>query len=329
MPLANATPFAALAAPFVGPEGRDVVIAVVKATFRRGATGRLVVADQQAPVRVGDVARFPDAQDSSLRYPSDLCTGKRGTDIVIVGEAVSTRPIQSLDVAVHVGERQVCLRVHGERVYYRGAVGIAIGPAAPFERKALAWELAYGGTSPDKALVERRNPVGRGFGRSLAELIETPAPQMGVPRFPITSAADRPEPVGIGAIATHWSPRTELAGTLDELWRRTRMPHMPKDFDIRHNNVSPSELQFDPGLNAGDSIAVLGMTTEPLWKIELPELPVCIHARFDDGRLTTVRPAIDTVLVEPLKNTVEVVVRHAFRVGAAGPSCAIRVDADG
>src|SRR5262249_24531309 len=143
-------------------------------------------------VRTGDVAHFPNAEDSSIRYPADLCVEKRGTDVVIVGEAVSPRPTQALDIAVQVQRRKLCLRVHGERVYYRSVVGVAIGSASPFERKPILWERAYGGTSRDKSAVERRNPVGRGFGRTVSELINTPAPQIENPAHPITAANERP-----------------------------------------------------------------------------------------------------------------------------------------
>src|SRR6185437_14604030 len=298
MTLANATPFAALAAPLAAPDARDVVVAVVKGTFRRSARGRLLLADAQTEVRAGDIAFFPDASDSSIRYPADVCVAKHGTDVVIVGEAISTRPVQVLDVAARVRERTVSLRVHGERVYYRGAVGVAVGPSAPFERKPIVWERAYGGTTRDKSAVERRNPVGRGFARSAAELVDMPAPQIEDPEHPITSAGERHDPAGFGAIGPHWSPRAELAGTFDEAWRRTRMPFMPIDFDVRHNNVAPPSLQFDPPLRAQDPIALMGMTTDGVWTIELPVMPVCLHGLYSDGRRVTVRPAVDTVLLE-------------------------------
>lgn len=330
MTLANATAFASLAAPLAAPDGRDVVLAVVKVTFRRDARGRLALADEQAPVRAGDIPYFPDAEDSSIRYPGDICVEKGGTDVVIVGEAVSPRPVLAVDVAVQVRDRRLALRVHGERVYYRGALGVTVGPAAPFERKPIVWERAYGGATPDKSAVERRNPVGRGFGRSAAELVDTPAPQIEDPAHPITSAADWPEPVGFGAIGAHWSPRAELAGTFDDVWRKTRMPRMPADFDVRHNNVAPRALQFEPPLGAGDPIALVGMTPDGLWKTELPPLPVALHGRYHDGRVVSVRPTVDTVLIEPLDERIELTLRHAFPMGRGKTAlCEIRVDTDG
>jgi hypothetical protein len=250
--------------------------------------------------------------------------------VVIVGEAVSRHPVEAVDVAVQVRDRRVSLRVYGERLYYRGALGVAIGPAATFERKPIVWERAYGGTSADKSAVERRNPVGRGYGRSSSDLVDTPAPQIEDPAHPISSASDRPEPAGLGALGGHWSPRAEHAGTFDEVWRRTRMPRMPADFDARHNNVATRALQFDVPLGTGDPIALLGMTVDGLWKVELPAMPVSLYGRYQDGRVVTARPAVDTVLVEPLKDEVQLTLRHAFPMGRGARALReIQGDTDG
>jgi hypothetical protein len=261
------------------------------------------------------VPYFPDAEESSIRYPSDICTEKRGTDVVVVGEAVARTPTPVVDIALKVRDRVVSLRVHGERVYYRGLAGIVVGPAAPYERKPVVFERAYGGKSADFALVERRNPVGRGIARSAAELVDTAAPTIEHPAHPIVTAEDRPEPVGLGAIGPHWLPRCGYAGTFDDAWRRSRMPLMPVDFDIRYNNVAPPALWFEEPLAVGDSLALLGMHEDGLWQFELPAMPVRLSARLHDGRTLAVRPSIDTVLVEPRTNEVQLTLRRAFPVG--------------
>jgi hypothetical protein len=315
MSFANASRFAALAVPYTGPDGRDLVIAVVKATLVRRAGGRLALADRQAPIRPSDAPCFPDAPQSSIRYPSDICIAKRGTDVVIVGEAVSRSKVESIDIAVRIRDRGVHLRVHGERLYYRGAGGVVVGAAAPFERKPIVYERAYGGTSPDFAIVERRNPVGRGLARDASALVGTPAPQIEHPAAPITTADDHPVPVGFGAISPHWLPRCGYAGTIDDAWRSSWMPLMPADFDIRYNNAAHPSLQFDDPLVAGEQIAILGMHEAGLWQVDLPAVPVRISARLHDGRRLDVYPPVDTVLIEPSKDEVQITLRHAFAVG--------------
>jgi hypothetical protein len=314
MTIANASHFAALAVPSTGPDGRDIVIAVVKATFVF-REGRAVLADRQVPVRAADVPYFPDAPVSSIRYPSDLCPEKRGTDVIIVGDVVAPGPVPSSDVAVLIREREVLLRVHGERVYCEGLAGVVLGPAAPFERKPIVYERAYGGATADRELVEERNPVGRGVAKTAAELVGTPAPQIEDPAHPITSAEDRPAPAGLGAVSPHWMPRRGYAGTFDDAWLRSRMPLMPADFDLRHHNVAHPALQFDEPLAAGEFVAILGMHEDGLWSIDLPAVPVTLSGRLHDGRRVTVRPLIDTVLIEPGKDEVQLTVRHAFPLG--------------
>lgn len=330
MALANNSPFAALAVPSIAPDGREVVIAVVKATFTRGLDGRIRLADAQVPVRVADVVYDPDAVESSIRYPSDVGTEKRGTDVVVVGEAVSVRAVRMIDVTVRIRDRAVPLRVHGERLYYRRVGGIAVGPPAPFERKAIVYERAYGGASADGRVIEPRNPVGRGVTADPASLVDTPAPQIEHPAHPITSADDAPEPVGFGAIATHWLPRAAYAGTLDDAWRQTRMPLMPLDFDARFNNVAHPSLQLDEHLKAGEPVAILGMTEGGLWQAEIPAVPVSLHGRYDDRAIPEARPMIDTLLIEPGRDEIQITLRHVLPMGRGRARLReIQVDTDG
>src|SRR5690606_6620298 len=146
---------------------------------------------------------------SSLLFPSDIGLRKRGTDVVVVGDAVSPTPVTSFDIGVEVRDTVVPLRVHGPRVFYDGPTGATPSPAQPFTRMPVAYELAYGGTSADFGAVELRNPVGVGVARRDADNIGQRAPQIEHPARPHTTASDRHPPVGFGAIMTHWSPRRE------------------------------------------------------------------------------------------------------------------------
>jgi len=325
MSLFNATPYAALAAPFVAPDGREVVVALVKGTFVVREDGRIGLADEQAAVRVADVPHETSAgadtappgtpAESSIRYPSELSPGKRGGDLAIVGEAISRKPAPFIDLMAQIRDQRAPLRVYGERVYYRALGRIAVGPAAPFERRPILYEYAYGGTSPDASVVERKNPVGRGVARSPAELVDQPAPTIEHPAHPITSASDRPEPAGYGAISSSWLPRAAFAGTLDEAWQRTRMPLLPLDFDVRHYNVAHPALQIPTPFQPGDRISTFGMSEGELFSFELPPLDVTVMARRDDGQWLGGRPVIDLVLVEPGRARFEMTARIVLPKG--------------
>lgn len=314
MPISNLTPYAAVDVPMLDAQGREVAVALVKATFEVRPDGRVVPSEEPSAIRAGDVVRDPDDLRSSLLYPSDLGPAKRGTDVVVVGEAVSKAPVKALDVAIKVRERAVTLRVHGERMFYKSLSGIAVGPAAPFERKLLAYERAYGGASDDWSVVEHRNPSGVGVAKQRSDLVDRPAPQIESPARPYSGPGDEPEPVGFGAIMTHWSPRKEHVGTYDDAWIKGRMPLPPRDFDDRFWNVAHPSLQFEAPLVAGDAISITGMTLDR-FVFHLPALPLRIRGRFDGRPNHEVRPAIDTVLIEPSLRRFEVIARQSFPIG--------------
>jgi hypothetical protein len=330
MSLANTSPFAALAVPYVAPDGREVVIVLVKATFVHGRSGQLVLTEEQVPVRIADVVRDPAAPQSSILYPSDVGLAKRGTDVVVVGEAVAKSPVNVMDIAIKIRDRTIPLRVHGSRVYYRSLGQIAVGSAALFERKPIAYESAYGGTSADYSVVERRNPVGRGIATMSSDLVDTQAPSIEHPAHPITSAGDKPEPVGFGAIASHWRPRSDHAGTYDDTWKQTRMPLLPLDFDARYFNVAHPSLQIDEPLVAGDAISILGMREDGLFRVEVPAFPVSVRATRDDGLPLSGRPLMDLVLVEPTERRVQLTARLVLPKGRGKTLLReVRVDIDG
>ncbi|WP_044235535.1 DUF2169 family type VI secretion system accessory protein [Chondromyces apiculatus] len=314
MSFANATPYMALDVPMQDHEGREFVVAIVKASFAVTASGKLAPAEPVS-IRLNDALWYPDAIESSLKLPSDLCIEKQGTDVVVVGHAISAHPVEVMDVAVKVGGVVVPLRVHGQRMFYRSMMGVSIGPAAPFERMPVVYERAWGGASDDLWIVESRNPAGRGVARKPKDLVDTPAPQIEHPALPHTSADDEHPPVGFGAIRSHWSPRKEYVGTFDEVWERTRSPMLPADFDVRFNNVAHPSLRFEAPLLAGEAIAVLGMSPEGLVQFEIPEIAVRIVGRSDLSGRVEARPTVDTVLILPEEGRVELTLRKAFRLG--------------
>jgi hypothetical protein len=311
--LVNATPFAAIAHPLVEASGREVVVVIVKGTFevRRGAMGPA----EQRPIRLNDVPHDDGNIWSSLKYPSDFCAQKGGADVMVVGDAISPRPVAAIDVAVKVRDVTAALRVHGPRVYYAALGQVVIGPAAAVERVPIVYEKAYGGVLVEPHRIEDRNPSGVGFAARPADLVGRPAPQIEDPAHPIKGASDRPDPAGFGPIASHWSPRRERAGTFDDRWKQERFPLMPLDFDVRYNNTASGALLLRESLRPGDPVGVMGMSTEGIWSFTVPRLPVFFHARFDGGSAVKLAPEIDTLLLEPGEQRLEIVARRVFPIG--------------
>lgn len=328
---ANATSFAAVAVPYQDHRGTDVVVVLAKATFvRRGA--RLVLADEQIPVRLTDVPTDPSAvaegRESSVRFPSDLGGAKPGADIVVVGSAISPRPVPCVDVAVRAPERQMSLRVHGERVFYQGALGLKIGPAAAFERAAITYERAHGGTSRDGSIIDWRNPVGRGVHAKPSELDGAPAPSVEDPAHPLEGARAA-IPVGFGAIATWWLPRRDFMGTADAAWQAERMPLLPLDFDPRFNQVAHPSLQMDRHLQPGDIIAAHGLCEEGLFQITVPDLRLIAHLRRTDAPPASLPLVLDTALLEPESARIALTFRLLLPLGRGATLLReVRLDVD-
>ena len=42
-----------------------------------------------------------------------------------------------------------------------------------------------------------------------------------------------------------WLPRRALAGSYNDIWKQTRWPKLPKDFDFGYWNAAPEDQQFD------------------------------------------------------------------------------------
>jgi hypothetical protein len=316
MSFANLTSYSAIDVPLPDHHGQDMVVAIVKATFKVTANGKVSPAEP-IPIRFTDVMRDADAPDSSIKLPSDICVQKWGSDVVIVGDAISPKSVEFLDIAVKIRERSVPLRVHGQRVFCQSAFGVGISPTIPFRRMPVIYEKAYGGVTEDISEAELRNPVGVGVALKAKDLIDKPAPQIEHPAHPYTSARDKHEPVGFGAIASHWGPRRDFFGTCNPAWEESRMPLPPLDFDLRYNNVAHPSLQFGEALQAGEMISILGMceADSGLFSFALPDLNIRVQAMFDNAPMETIVPAIDTVIVQPNLGVVEIATRAAFPAG--------------
>jgi hypothetical protein len=287
----NATPMAVRCAPLEDRHGREVLTIVAKMAYGVDpATGS--VRPMATAVRFDDVWSGPPGR-SSLLYPSDLTDEKPGTDVLLIGTAEARPAATQLDVTLRVGSRvERTLRVHGERVWYEGPLGLAPGRARPLAPTPLLWELAWGGPSC------RENPVGCG-----AEPVAgTPAPRIEDPAAPIGSR--HPRPACFGPIAPDWLPRAAFYGTADEVWRRQRAPVRPIDFDARHNCAAPRGQWSEIPLAGDEPIEVAGMRPGQSWRFRLPRLSPRFEAIVGGRR---VRPPthLDTLLVDADAHAVE------------------------
>lgn len=172
-----------------------------------------------------------------------------------------------------------------------------------------------------------RNPLGMGFlERWYVDAVGVsrwPAPHIERPGAGITAelfakmldgelrAGELPalSPHGTGVIAKPWSPRLELAGTLDAQWLDTRWPRMPDDFKMAYWNGAHPDMQC-PHLFGGELcelVNVLPPETPGAVRTEagtvcrfvVPDAGVVVGFAAPDSTEASVRvAAIDTLIID-------------------------------
>ncbi len=298
--------------------GRDVVVVIAKLTWSVSAAGEATLGPER-PIRMGDERTGPGPW-SSVRLPTDLCDEKPGTDVLLVGTAHPPPGSGAtyVDVGLRVGSARrpigKLVRVHGPRVWYESALGVAPGPAAPLAPTPLRYELAFGGvdeSSPREPLVDWRNPSGTGIAHDRRALVGRPAPQLEDPAAPLGSR--RPAPAGFGPIAPHWEPRAARAGTCDDDWRRERAPVRPADFDPRHHSAAPDDLWSPEPLEGDEPVEIVGATPEGAWRFALPRYFPRFAAEIRGARVD-LDTHLDTLLIDADQRCVELVWRTSFLV---------------
>src|SRR5262245_56058955 len=175
------------------PSGRELLVVVVKGTFRipaPGEPGRL--ADEQVPLVTADT--FTGAPGVSAHiHEMDFAPRKRRCDVLLLGRAYAPHggPAFRVPVGVRVGDMHKTFAVVGDRVWRAGMAGISASEPEPFTTMLVTYDRAFGGTDdrhddPSRHAAFMRNPVGRGFHKQLrSEWVDGAA-------LPNTEELDRP-----------------------------------------------------------------------------------------------------------------------------------------
>lgn len=303
--LRNQTPFEVGMIPCLDKEGYDYVAIAIKGTFdlvKNNAS--LSVSEAQIPLAWGDEF-YGEPGVSSVKYESDTCQIKSGTDVILKGHAYAKGGGRSaeIDVQLQVGPLNKTVRVIGDRKWGKSLGMWRWSGPEPFDRIPLVYERAFGGndtSDPDPAKhdYEKRNPVGTGFSIAKKNLEGMPLPNLEDPGMPIKGWDDKPAPAGFGFIGRDWAPRVKYAGTYDEKWQKERFPMLPSDFDPSFFNGASPDLIARPHFKGGEPVRVVNASPEGELKFKLPA------RRFDislwiKGKESAVIPVLDTVVIEP------------------------------
>lgn len=309
--LQNNTPFDANMALFPNEDAIDTLYILVKATFDIGKNWTL--ADKQAPLVVGD-EYWTEPEKSSIKYASDFHTGKPYSDIIMLGHACSPdgKEVSQLDVSLTVGQVHKTIRVFGDRCWQDGR----ITAPKPFKTMALVYEKAFGGMhikDGQTAAVDERNPVGRGFAgqRNFDEMNGVPLPNLEDPSNLIAEITDQPEPACFGVTAPHWLPRSQYAGTYDQVWQTSRAPYLPEDFDRRFFSMAHPDLVYPGYLQGGEQVEITNMHPGGKIVFTVPKVKLVSDVTVDKE---SVRPEfnLETLILEPNKLRLSMVWRAAM-----------------
>lgn len=316
--ITNATRHAADAVILADAEGRDLVVAVARATFTVANGRRPEPAEEPLPLCRADEYR-DEPGTSSLAAASDLAPGKPRADVVVLGHARAPggRAVTEASVAVRVGSVSAKLDVTGDRTWKKGLMGVAPGKPERFTAIPLVWERAYGGTCPakegDGLVAYRPNPVGRGFWLTDKDAADQPLPNFEWPGDPLRKLASRPAPAGFGFVSPDWESRASLAGTYDAKWEKSRMPLLPEDFDPGFFNVAPAVLQSARFFEGGEPVRLAGLHEEGEFAFELPRDRVEVDLLTPGDRVATHPAVLDTVVIDADANRVTLVWRACVR----------------
>lgn len=300
----NGTPFAFEPIFIADEDLRPVVVTVIKATFSFDEQGAVWLADEQVPVNLaGEPAT--DAPVSSYKYEPEIALFKPATDVALIGHAhPPAGGATQVDVGIKVGPLRKIAKVFGDRFWEQTKLGIGMSRTAALDRVPLTWENAFGGhdeagSTPERSLLEPRNPVGTGFGKPLAKSGDRlRLPNIEDPSQLIGGYGAVVAPCGFGFTSPNWQPRAAFAGTYDASWNKTRKPMLPVDFDRRFFNAAAPGLVSSGYLRGDEDVVLLNATPVPKLAFRLPGVPpprcrVVVRGKPDIELSTN----LDTVIV--------------------------------
>jgi hypothetical protein len=307
MELLNATGMQASYTMGMRPDGRELLVVVVKGTFDipKSAAGPKLASEQFPIVEADTFTGEPGL--SAPVYESDYAPVKARCDVLVNGSAYAPYgvPTTRVRVSLQVGEVDKHFDVVGDRVWKSDAFGASHTEPEPFTRMPISYDVAFGGVDnldldPSKHEAHFSNPVGVGFyPRSKAEQIDGKS-------LPNTEETGRPvdSPKGVynamsfGPIGRGWPPRTNYAGTYDQDWIDNVFPFLPEDFDDRYYQSAPMDQQMDR-LRGGEEVMLLNLTPEGQTVFRLPKIEIPVTFYFKNYEEKEIDAVGDTLIVEP------------------------------
>ncbi|MFA6412691.1 MAG: DUF2169 domain-containing protein [Syntrophales bacterium] len=234
--------------------------------------------DEAAPNRLLDEQDMWPVIEAALEKDElfDFGVPKVRGEYLVYGSAFAPKPVQAIEVSVHVGGMTKTLAVFGNHYW---DLMDAEDPE-PFTRMPVHYANAFGGSDFPE------NPLGKG---NLPDATgETPIPNVQDPRQLVGSPDEQVQPAGFSAYPMIWPQRLRHMGMVDDEWLLDDWPHFPRDTNWELFNAAPEDQRL-PGFFAGDEKIEIGNMhpRKPLLKSSLPALRarVFVHQKEGDKKI--------------------------------------------
>jgi len=305
MELLNATKMAAGYTMGLRPDGRELIVVVVKGTFTIPGPGEEPkLAEEQVPLVDADVFTGEPGFSAPL-YETDYAPFKPRCDVLLNGSAYAPggKPTQRVTVSLRVGSMTKSFDVVGNHKWSAGLLYFAPGAIEPFTQMPISYDNAYGGVdkaNPDKPQFYVANPAGVGYhvDTSAKAMNDKPLPNTQESGKAITAPNGKYRPMAFGPVGRSWPPRPKWAGTYDQNWLDKVSPFLPADFDENYYQSAPEEQQL-PFPQGGETVELINLTPEGKTSFALPkrDVPVVFFRR--GGERDEKQAVIDTIVLEP------------------------------
>ena len=307
MELLNATKMQAGYTMGMKPDGRELLVVVVKGTFNIPKNGEeATLAEEQMPLVMADEFTGEPGFSAPI-YEADFSPFKPKCDVLLNGSAYAPggKPTRRVEVSVQVGSWEKSLRVVGDRLWQKRWFMVGASRPQPFAVMPISYDKAFGGVdnshnkeSKHKAYMP--NPIGVGFHSNLQSkaIKGMRLPNTETLRKPIKKPKDKYQPMALGPIGRGWEPRSKLGGTYDQNWIDNVFPFLPSDFQDAYYQAAPADQQIGY-LKGQEEIRLTNLTPEGRTQFRLPAIKIpVVFFRKNENKLETT-PVIDTLLIEP------------------------------
>jgi hypothetical protein len=323
MELLNGTKMTAGYTMGLRPDGRELLVVVVKGTFTIPTGNRPPeLAGQQADLVMAD--KFTGEPGfSAPKYESDFAPFKPRCDVLLNGSAYAARgrAVTRVNVSIRVGTISKSFRVVGNRSWVKLWFLTIPGAPEPFSVMPISYDNAFGGAdlthpNPKQHRTFLKNHVGKGFHHNLTkEAIQgKPLPNTEELRRSVTNPRRDYRPMAFGPVGRAWQPRPKFAGTYDRKWLDNDFPFLPSDFDEHYYQAAPEDQQIDY-LHGGEEVVLLNLTPRGRTKFKVPTISVPVAFYFNNGEEKETLAANDTIIIEPDLGRFMLVWRTALPLG--------------